>query len=99
MWICAVSCREMLPDPSFFADCMRAAFELMKEAAEREAAFTVAEMAALAPADADHVIEGKLARKQTRRRAKAKTAARAVPVKSAGKKRRSRKAAAPAGPA
>jgi hypothetical protein len=25
MWICAVSCREMLPDPSFFADCLRAA--------------------------------------------------------------------------
>ena len=23
MWVCAVSCREMLPDPAFFADCLR----------------------------------------------------------------------------
>jgi diacylglycerol O-acyltransferase / wax synthase len=98
MWLCAVSCREMLPDPSFFADCLRAAFERMKEAAEREAAFTVAEMAALVPADADHVIEGKLARKPVRRRVRAKAAPRAVQAKSAGKKRRSRKAAAPENP-
>ena len=70
MWLCAVSCREMLPDPSFFADCMRTAFEQMKEAAAREAAFTVAEMAALAPADAaSTIIEGKVARKPARRRA------------------------------
>ena len=39
MWICAVSCREMLPDPAFFADCLRTSFEQMKEAAQREAAF------------------------------------------------------------
>jgi hypothetical protein len=99
MWLCAVSCREMLPDPSFFADCMRTAFEQMKEAAAREAAFTVAEMAALAPADAEHVIEGRLARKPARRRPKAKAAPRAVKAKAAGKKRRARKAAAPENPA
>lgn len=39
LWICAVSCREMLPDPAFFADCLRSAFEQLKEAAVREAAF------------------------------------------------------------
>jgi len=33
MWICAVSCREMLPDPAFFADCMRESFEELKVAA------------------------------------------------------------------
>jgi hypothetical protein len=99
MWLCAVSCREMLPDPSFFADCMRTAFEQMKEAAAREAAFTVAEMAALAPADAEHVIEGKLARKPARRRVKAKAAPRAAKAKAAGKQRRARKAAAPESPA
>jgi diacylglycerol O-acyltransferase len=33
MWICAVSCREMLPDPAFFADCMRESFEELKAAA------------------------------------------------------------------
>ncbi len=26
LWICAVSCREMLPDPAVFADCLREAF-------------------------------------------------------------------------
>ena len=35
MWICAVSCREMLPDPAYFAECMRDAFEAMKSAAAR----------------------------------------------------------------
>ena len=35
MWICAVSCREMLPDPAYFADCMRESFEDLKTAAAR----------------------------------------------------------------
>jgi len=38
MWICAVSCREMMPDPAAFADHMRASFAELKEAAERYAA-------------------------------------------------------------
>ena len=100
MWLCAVSCREMLPDPSFFADCMRTAFQQMKDAAAREAAFTVAEMAALAPADGHTIIEGKVARKPARRRVKAKAAPpRVAKAKTAGTKRRARKAAAPANPA
>jgi WS/DGAT/MGAT family acyltransferase len=33
MWICAVSCREMMPDPSFFAECLRGSFEELKQAA------------------------------------------------------------------
>jgi len=36
MWICAVSCREMLPDPAFLAECMRRSFAAIKEAALRE---------------------------------------------------------------
>jgi hypothetical protein len=36
MWICAVSCRDMLPDPAFFADCLRHSFEELKDAAARE---------------------------------------------------------------
>ena len=99
MWLCAVSCREMLPDPSFFADCLRTAFQQMKEAAAREAAFTVAEMAALAPADGHTIIEGKVARKPARRRAKAKSVPRAEKAKAVGTKRRARKAAKPARPA
>ena len=38
MWICAVSCREMMPDPAVFADCMRSSFTELKEAAARVAA-------------------------------------------------------------
>ena len=38
MWICAVSCREMMPDPAVFADCMRSSFAELKEAAARVAA-------------------------------------------------------------
>jgi len=41
MWICAVSCRNMLPDPAFFADCMRESFAELKQAAERELARVV----------------------------------------------------------
>jgi WS/DGAT/MGAT family acyltransferase len=37
MWICAVSCREMLPDPAFFAECLRASFGELRSAAERHA--------------------------------------------------------------
>jgi hypothetical protein len=32
MWVCAVACREMLPDPAFFADCLRRAFAALAEA-------------------------------------------------------------------
>ncbi len=38
MWICAVSCREMLPDPAFFAECLRTSFADLKHAAEQAAA-------------------------------------------------------------
>jgi len=38
MWICAVSCREMMPDPAVFADCLRASFAELQEAAVRYAA-------------------------------------------------------------
>ena len=103
MWICAVSCREMLPDSSFFAACLRTAFEQMKEAAEREAAFTVAEVAALAQPGDEHTFEGTVARKPARRRSKAKAKTVAAPriakAKAAVTKRRRRGAAAPASPA
>jgi diacylglycerol O-acyltransferase len=33
LWICALSCREMLPDPAFFAACLRESFEDLKRGA------------------------------------------------------------------
>jgi WS/DGAT/MGAT family acyltransferase len=86
MWICAVSCREMLPDPAFFADCLRASFDQMKEAALREAAFTVAEAAALAARTDDKVIEGKAVRRVKKRPAKAANVARPARAKQARKR-------------
>jgi predicted pyridoxine 5'-phosphate oxidase superfamily flavin-nucleotide-binding protein len=71
----------------------------MKEAAAREAAFTVADMAALAPVEDDRTIEGKVARKPARRRGQAQTVPRAVKAKAAGKKRRGRRVAASEHPA
>ena len=35
MWVCAVSCREMLPDPAYLADCLRRSFAALKEEALR----------------------------------------------------------------
>lgn len=38
MWVCAVACRDMMPDPAFFADCLRGSFtELADAAGAREA--------------------------------------------------------------
>jgi WS/DGAT/MGAT family acyltransferase len=31
MWVCAVACREMLPDPALFADCLRRGFAALAE--------------------------------------------------------------------
>jgi hypothetical protein len=47
MRLCAISCREMLPDPAFFAECMQLAFDRLQDAIAREAAFTVADAVAL----------------------------------------------------
>jgi len=33
LWICFVACRDMLPDPAFFADCLRNAFHSLERAA------------------------------------------------------------------
>ncbi len=33
MCVCAISCRDMLPDPAYFADCLRRSFEALKAAA------------------------------------------------------------------
>ncbi len=35
MWICAISCRAMLPDPAYLAQCLRHSFAALKEAAQR----------------------------------------------------------------
>ena len=76
MWICAVSCREMLPDPAFFATCMREAFEDLKRAAAR---VTTVEHAKALPR-----LPGASSRKPAR---KAKRSAKPAPARKAGGRR------------
>jgi diacylglycerol O-acyltransferase / wax synthase len=33
LWVCAVACRDMLPDPAFFVECLRASFAELERAA------------------------------------------------------------------
>ncbi len=37
MWLCAVACRDMLPDPAFFADCLRSSFQALVDAGQHAA--------------------------------------------------------------
>ena len=37
LWVCAVACREMMPDPAFFAACLREAFGDLSGAARAQA--------------------------------------------------------------
>jgi WS/DGAT/MGAT family acyltransferase len=67
--ICAVSCRDMLPDPAFFAECLRDAFEHMKRAAAEEASLADVERATVRGRSARGV--AKASRRKTPRTRKA----------------------------
>ena len=89
MWICAVSCREMMPDPAFFAECLRGSFEELKQAAAGHAdAIEAAAAAAAARSGKARRVAGK--RPVKRAVAKAPAPAR----KRAAKPRRKAAAAA-----
>lgn len=49
MWIAAVSCRNMMPDPAFYAECLRASFAELKAAALAAPAPKLAAAAVAAP--------------------------------------------------
>jgi hypothetical protein len=50
LWICAVACRDMLPDPAFFAECLHESFaELERAAASAPSAQTIAATATALP--------------------------------------------------
>jgi WS/DGAT/MGAT family acyltransferase len=63
MWICAVSCREMMPDPSFFAECLRSSFAGLKDAAARHVADAAQQAAA--PAEGKRTSSPKRRRRKT----------------------------------
>jgi hypothetical protein len=35
LWMCSVACRDMIPDPGFFADCLRSSFADLVAAADK----------------------------------------------------------------
>jgi len=49
MWVCAVACREMMPDPAFYAECMRESFRELVAAADALAEETPGKAAARKP--------------------------------------------------
>ena len=83
MWICAVSCREMMPDPAVFAECLRESFADLKAAAAQFAAENEAARSAGGQAER---------RKPARRRKVAASADQAAP----SRRKQARKKAAPA---
>ncbi len=81
--ICAVSCREMLPDPAIFADCLREAFERMKHsAAAGRVAGGGAQTIDVSVVNGHAVIEGK-AQRRVPGRGKAPRRGRAKPARRA----------------
>ena len=50
MWVCAVACRDMVPDPAFFADCLRNAFHALEHAALQQTPATAPGVAGSAAA-------------------------------------------------
>ena len=89
MWICAVSCREMMPDPAGFADCLRSSFAEIQEAAARYAASGADEPSL---GDATEVVEEASAAPPAKP-ARARKSAAARPTKRAAAKKRARPAA------
>jgi diacylglycerol O-acyltransferase / wax synthase len=96
MWICAVSCRQMMPDPAVFAECLRSSFAELKAAAERHAA-PAARNKAVVVARAKPAKARRPAAGRPSKQAAAKPRARAKPPRKAVPRPR-RKAAAAASP-
>jgi diacylglycerol O-acyltransferase len=38
LWVCAVACRNVMPDPAFFTQCIRESFDELRDAAEKSLA-------------------------------------------------------------
>jgi diacylglycerol O-acyltransferase len=77
LWLCAVACREMMPDPAFFADCLRGAFADLVAAASPATSPGAATHKAL-PAPAGRAAARRASGRKARKARKArKTGARA----------------------
>jgi hypothetical protein len=89
MWICAVSCREMMPDPAAFADCLRSSFADIREAAARYAASGADEPSL----GEERAVAEQKSSPRAAKPARARKSAAARPAKGGTPKKRSRPAA------
>jgi len=84
LWMCAVACRDMVPDPAFLADCLRSSFADLVCAAENvhaKAAEPAAHIKEKSPAREPVVSKRKTARKA------AKGASRAARKRSSSRRK------------
>jgi hypothetical protein len=83
LWMCAAACRDMMPDPGFFADCLRTSFADLAAAADKLHVKTVEPTVASRPAQ-----------KSARPRKAARKLAKKPAAKAAARKSRARRGAA-----
>jgi WS/DGAT/MGAT family acyltransferase len=76
LWISAVACRNMLPDPAFYAECLRASYEVLLQRADEAA--TRATPPAVQPS-----APGKVTQPRTMRKAKVSAVKRAPRIRQA----------------
>jgi diacylglycerol O-acyltransferase len=95
MWVCSVACREMMPDPAFFSECLQASFAAMVRAADAlpdvtEAAKAQSPVRRRKPATARKAKVRKAAVRKKKSPARARPAAKAKAVTGTGSKTRAK---------
>jgi diacylglycerol O-acyltransferase / wax synthase len=70
LWLCAVACREMMPDPGFFAECLRGNFAALEAAAQRAATHNEPAAPAASAAEIVRKPQAARSRRSPRRRQK-----------------------------
>jgi diacylglycerol O-acyltransferase len=87
LWVCAVACREMMPDPGFFADCLRESFADHVKAAE--ALPDPAEEVAAAPGKGKRTAKPASSRRSPKKAARKTAKRKKAPAQRARKRRAS----------
>jgi diacylglycerol O-acyltransferase len=81
LWISAVACRNMLPDPGFYADCLRASFEDLMAAIEALPEHAKSRVVPGKPAATKRATPGGASATATKKKSARKTGARAGAVR------------------
>ncbi len=68
LWLCAVACRDMMPDPAFFADCLRDSFAELQSGVEHAATHDATAASSATAASRSSRAAARRPRAQSRRR-------------------------------